>query len=47
LNSNFFEGPLPNSVPHFWQMVLENNVQLIVMLTKLSECKKSGGSQEL
>ena len=38
------QGPLASTVPHFWQMILENNVQLIVMLTKLSEVSKAGGS---
>jgi protein tyrosine phosphatase len=29
------------TIPHFWQMILENNVQLIV---KLSEVRKTGDS---
>ena len=38
------QGPLDTTVPHFWQMVLENNIKLIIMLTKLSEVSKPGGN---
>jgi protein tyrosine phosphatase len=31
------QGPLPQSIPHFLQMIIENEVKAIVMLTKLKE----------
>lgn len=37
---------MEHTLPHFWRMVLENKVGLIVMLTKLRERKanvNSGG----
>jgi|688.fasta_scaffold1539124_2 protein tyrosine phosphatase len=37
LQTGFFQGPLPHTVPHFLQMIVENKVKIIVMLTKLKE----------
>ena len=31
------QGPLPSTLVHFWQMVIDNNVKVIVMLSKLAE----------
>ncbi len=31
------QGPLSQSIPHFLQMMIENKVQAIVMLTELME----------
>jgi protein tyrosine phosphatase len=31
------QGPLDHTVQHFLQMILENKVKIIVMLTKLRE----------
>jgi protein-tyrosine phosphatase len=31
------QGPKENTQKHFWQMVIENNVNLIIMLCKLRE----------
>ena len=39
------QGPLKHTCPHFWRMVVENNVQLIVMLTKLKERNTIRGMQ--
>ena len=36
------QGPLPNTVIHFWQMVLQCDVHLIVMLTEASVGDKGG-----
>ena len=38
------QGPLPNTVLHFWQMILQCDVHLIVMLTEVSEGGGGGGS---
>ena len=34
------QAPLPASFAHFWQMVLEEKVEVIVMVTQLVEDKK-------
>ena len=31
------QGPLPETVPHFWQMVFEEHAPAIVMLTRTVE----------
>ena len=31
------QGPLPHTIPHFLQMIVENKVKIIVMLTNLKE----------
>ena len=31
------QGPLVQSLPHFLQMILENKVSVVVMLTEISE----------
>jgi receptor-type tyrosine-protein phosphatase N len=31
------QGPLPHTIPHFLQMIIENKVKIIVMLTNLKE----------
>ena len=36
------QGPLKETVPHFLQMILENKIKCVVMLTKLKE--KSRGN---
>ena len=36
------QGPLPNTVPHFLQMLLEQKIQLLIMLTKTEEVLKDG-----
>ena len=33
-------GPLPNTVGHFWQMVWDHKIEVIVMLTALVESGK-------
>ena len=35
------QGPLPNTVLHFWQMVLQSDVHLVVMLTDVSAVTKT------
>ena len=37
------QGPLPSSSAHFWQAVYENDVDIIVMLTKLKEGSSGPG----
>ena len=34
------QAPLPCSFAHFWQMVIEEKVEVIVMVTQLVEGKK-------
>ena len=34
------QAPLPGSFAHFWQMVMEEKVEVIVMVTQLVEGKK-------
>ena len=34
------QAPLPGSFNHFWQMVIEEEVEMIVMVTQLVEAKK-------
>lgn len=36
------QGPLPNTVSHFWAMVWEQNSMAILMLNKLIEKKMVG-----
>ena len=36
------QGPLPQTVPHFWQMVAENKVTVIFALTKIEETDING-----
>jgi protein tyrosine phosphatase len=36
------QGPLPNTIVHFCQMLVEQNVDVIVMLTKCQEMNKEG-----
>ncbi len=36
------QGPLPHTLPHFLQMMVEQRVDCIVMLTKLAERKQDG-----
>lgn len=35
------QGPLPNTLLHFWQMILQSDVHLIVMLTDVTASHKS------
>lgn len=37
------QGPMPNTVADFWEMVWQEDVSLIVMLTQLREGKEVGG----
>lgn len=37
------QGPMPNTVSDFWEMVWQEEVSLIVMLTQLREGKEVGG----
>lgn len=36
------QGPLPNTIAHFLQMILEQNVEAIVMLTPTIELSRDG-----
>ena len=38
------QGPLPSTVIHFLQMIMENEVEIVVMLTKLQEENSEGKS---
>jgi len=31
------QGPMPHTIPHFLQMIIENKIRAIIMLTKLTE----------
>lgn len=37
------QGPMPNTVSDFWEMVWQEETSLIVMLTQLREGKEVGG----
>lgn len=37
---NWMQGPMLNTVNDFWQMVWQNNVQSIIMITKMKEYKE-------
>jgi len=39
------QAPLPNTFSQFYQMIWENNVPLVVMLTKLEECGRKKADQ--
>ena len=39
------QGPFSHTIPHFLQMVLENKVTAIVMLTKLKETVKDNNGR--
>ena len=43
-NINFVasQGPLPNTCVHHLQMIYDNKVDLVIMLTKLTERSKRG-----
>ena len=41
------QGPLANTVVHFLQMIVEQNIEAIVMLTKLSETSVKGTAKEI
>lgn len=36
------QGPLPHTCAHFWQMVWDNKLSLLIMLTTLTERGKVG-----
>ena len=44
LNINFFasQGPLPNTCAHHLQMIFENNIDFVIMLTKVAEEENKG-----
>ena len=35
------QGPLPNTLGHFWQMIVQTDVHLVVMLTDASDLNKT------
>ena len=39
------QAPLPASFKHFWQMVIEEKVEVIVMVTQLLEANKVKANQ--
>ena len=41
------QGPFSHTIPHFLEMVLENKVTAIVMLTKLKETVKDNNGKWL
>ncbi len=38
-----YTGPLPNTLPHFLQMILENDVKLVIMLTSTRQKNETTG----
>ena len=40
INLIFFSGPKKNTIKDFWQMVWQEKVDIIVMVTKLQEDKR-------
>jgi len=34
------QGPLPNTLDHFWQMIIENNVTMVVSTCRLQENRR-------
>ena len=36
------QGPFEHTIPHFLQMIVENKVRAVVMLTKIKETQKDG-----
>ena len=36
------QGPTQQTAPHHWQTIFENNVDIIIMLTKFREKKDKG-----
>ena len=43
-NINFFasQGPLPNTCAHHLQMIFENDIYIVIMLTKIKEADRFG-----
>ena len=43
-NINFYasQGPLPSTCTHHLQMIFENNIDFVIMLTKLTEDENKG-----
>ena len=38
------QGPLPSTAPHFLQMLAENEIEIVVILTKVQEENAEGGN---
>ena len=36
------QGPMPHTTPHFLQMLIEQKIQMVIMLTKTEEALKDG-----
>ena len=36
------QGPMPHTTPHFLQMLIEQKIQVLIMLTKTQEVLKDG-----